>query len=161
MKLVKDINGTYSIHPKELPEEGPLVIEWHEAMIEDILIYTMMLLMQKYGYSTMTDGPSDACVDIAIENAVHSFFEKMKLVQQIHGENSSEMDKDKPQDELGANVSEKGIGMLKLVSFNNGIINVTEEGCIEVIDGSSIYDIKRSLDQYKEALSIVKNFRLD
>lgn len=48
--------------------------------------------------------------------------------------------------------------MLKVKTFNNGIIKVEEDGSVQILQCSSSYDIKWSLEQYKLVSSIVKDF---
>lgn len=48
--------------------------------------------------------------------------------------------------------------MLKVKTFNNGIIKIEEDGSVEILRCSSSYEIKWSLDQYKLVASIVESF---
>lgn len=49
--------------------------------------------------------------------------------------------------------------MLKVKTFNNGIIKIEEDGSLHVLSLSSSYDIEWSLKQYAEVVSIVEKFQ--
>lgn len=51
--------------------------------------------------------------------------------------------------------------MLKVKTFNNGIIKVEEDGSVQILHCSSSYDIKWSLEQYKFVSKIVEEFVLE
>ena len=49
--------------------------------------------------------------------------------------------------------------MLKVKTFNNGIIKIEEDGSVHILSVSSCYDIEWSLKQYAAVVSIVEKFQ--